>query len=115
MIGFGWQVAIFIAALTAIVSRLPGALLHPQFFAEDGWVWYEQAYNLHWLRSLGIAQAGCLYIFPRLVAGISLLFPMQWAPLIMNFAGTRDPGASGELPCLSRRCSTLGDLCLSAS
>ena len=108
-IGFGWQVAIFVAALFAIFTRLPGALLHPQFFAEDGWVWYEQAYNLHWLRSLGIPQAGCLYTFPRLVAGVSLLFPMQWAPLIMNFAGT----VIQALPVsalLSRRCSPWGPL-----
>ncbi len=108
-IGFGWQLAIFIAALFAIFTRLPGALLHPQFFAEDGWVWYEQAYNLHWLRSLGIPQAGCLYIFPRLVAGISLLFPMQWAPLIMNFSGA----VIQALPVsalLSCRCSPWGPL-----
>jgi hypothetical protein len=108
-IGFAWQVTIFVAALFAIFTRLPGALLHPQFFAEDGWVWYEQAYNLHWLRSLFIPQAGCLYIFPRLVAGISLLFPMQWAPLIMNFAGA----VIQALPVsalLSRRCSSWGPL-----
>jgi hypothetical protein len=30
----------FFAALAAIFSRIPGTLLHPQFFAEDGWVWY---------------------------------------------------------------------------
>ena len=108
-IGFGWQVTIFVATLFAIFTRLPGVLLHPQFFAEDGWVWYEQAYNLHWLRSLAIPQAGCLYIFPRLVAGISLLFPMQWAPLIMNFSGA----VIQALPVsalLSRRCSPWGPL-----
>ena len=108
-IGPGWQLTIFVAALFAIFTRLPGAFLHPQFFAEDGWVWYGQAYNLHWLRSLGIAQAGCLYIFPRLVAGISLLFPMQWAPLIMNFAGA----VIQALPVsalLSSRCSPWGPL-----
>jgi hypothetical protein len=86
-IGFGWQAAVFLAALVAVFSRLPGAFLHPQFFAEDGWVWYQQAYNLHWLRSLGIAQAGYLQTFPRLVTGVALLFPMRWAPLIMSLAG----------------------------
>lgn len=30
----------FLATLAAIFSRLPGTLLHPRFFAEDGWVWY---------------------------------------------------------------------------
>ena len=83
----GWQVACFGAALVAIFSRLPGTLLHPQFFAEDAWVWYQQAYNLHWFRSLGISQAGYLQTLPRLVAGLTLLFPMRWAPLIMNLAG----------------------------
>ena len=100
---------IFVATLFAIFTRLPGVFLHPQFFAEDGWVWYEQAYNLHWLRSLAIPQAGCLYIFPRLVAGISLLLPMQWAPLIMNFAGA----VIQALPVsalLSCRCSSWGPL-----
>jgi hypothetical protein len=108
-ISFKWQVVIFFAALIAIFSRLPGALLHPQFFAEDGWVWYEQAYNLHWLRSLGIAQAGYLQTFPRLVTGIALLFPMQWAPLIMNLAGA----VIQALPVsalLSRRCVPWGPL-----
>ncbi len=51
-LSFGWQVVVFLAALAAIFSRLPGTLLHPQFFAEDGWVWYQQAYNLGWLRPL---------------------------------------------------------------
>ena len=57
-ISFGWQVAVFVASLIAVFSRFPGALLHPQFFAEDGWVFYQQAYNLHWFRTLGITQAG---------------------------------------------------------
>src|SRR6202453_4376255 len=108
-ISFKWQVVIFVAALIAIFTRLPGALLHPQFFAEDGWVWYEQAYNLHWLRSLEIAQAGYMQTFPRLVTGVALLFPMQWAPLIMNLAGA----VVQALPVsalLSRRCAPWGPL-----
>jgi len=108
-IGLGWQAVVFFAALVAVFSRLPGAFLHPQFFAEDGWVWYQQAYNLHWLRSLGIAQAGYLQTFPRLVAGVALLFPMQWAPLIMSLAGA----VIQVLPVtalLSRRCAPWGPL-----
>jgi hypothetical protein len=108
-LGFGWQVVVFLAALVAIFSRLPGTLLHPQFFAEDGWVWYQQAYNLHWFRSLGITQAGYLQTLPRLVAGVTLLFPMQWAPLVMNLAGA----VVQALPVtalLSRRCTPWGPL-----
>jgi hypothetical protein len=102
-----WQPAVFLFSLLLVFSRLPGALFHAQFFAEDGWVWYQQAYNLHWLPSLGIAQAGYLQTLPRLVTGLVLLFPMQWAPLIMNLAGA----AIQVLPVnalLSHRCSTWG-------
>src|SRR5271156_417143 len=104
-----WQMVVFVAAFIAVFSRLPGALLHPQFFAEDGWVWYQQAYNLHWLRSLGIPQAGYLQTLPRLVAGVTLLSPMQYAPLIMNLAGAMIQ----VLPVsalLSRRCAPWGPL-----
>ena len=104
-----WQTAVFLASLLAIFTRLPGVLLHPQFFAEDGWVWYQQAYNLHWFRSLGLTHGGYLQTLPRLVAGLALLFPMQWAPLIMNLAGA----VIQVLPVmalLSRRCETWGPM-----
>ena len=108
-LSFGWQVVVFLAALAAIFSRLPGALLHPQFFAEDGWVWYQQAYNLGCLRPLLMTQAGFLQTLPRLVAGVTLLFPMQWAPLVMNVSSA----VVQVLPVtalLSRRCVTWGPL-----
>jgi hypothetical protein len=105
----GSQIVIFVATLIAIFSRRPGTLLHPQFFAEDGWAWYQQAYNFGWFRSLSVTQAGCLQMLPRLVAGLALLFPMQWAPLIMNLAGA----VVQVLPVnalLSRRCTPWGPL-----
>src|ERR1700749_2099844 len=98
-----YQVLVFAATFIAIFSRLPGAFLHAQFYAEDGWVWYQQAYNLHWFRTLGITQAGFIQLLPRLVAGLTLLSPMQYAPLIMNLAGA----VVQVLPVnalLSRRC-----------
>jgi hypothetical protein len=108
-INWRWHALVFSAALIAIFSRLPGALLHPQFFAEDGWVWYQQAYNLGWLRTLGITQAGYLQTLPRLAAGLALLFPMQWAPFIMNLSGA----VVQVMPVtalLSRRCTPWGPL-----
>ncbi len=83
--------------------------LHPQFFAEDGVVWYQQAYNLHWLPSLAMTQAGYLQTLPRLIAGVCLLFPLPWAPLIMNLTGA----IIQVLPItalLSRRCASWGPL-----
>jgi hypothetical protein len=108
-LGVRGQWAAFAVAVIAIFSRQPDLLLHAQFFAEDGWVWYQQAYNLHWLPSLGMAQAGYLQTLPRLVAGLTLLFPMNLAPLIMSIAGT----VIQVLPVnvlLSRRCSPWGSL-----
>jgi hypothetical protein len=103
------QFLVFAIAVAAIFSRQPDLLLHAQFFAEDGWVWYQQAYNLHWLPSLGMPQAGYMQTLPRLVAGLTLLFPMRWAPLIMSLTGT----VVQALPVnalLSPRCSSWGDL-----
>jgi hypothetical protein len=108
-LGFGWEGLVFLTVMIAIFIRLPGALLHPQFFAEDGWVWYQQAYNLSWFRSLGITQAGYLQTLPRLAAGVTLLFPMQWAPLIMNLAGAVVQ-ALPVMALLSRRCTPWGPL-----
>jgi hypothetical protein len=108
-IDWQWQTVVFAATLIAIFSRLPDALLHPQFFAEDGWVWYQQAYNLGWLRAVSITQAGCVQMLPRLVAGVTLLFPMQWAPFIMNLSGA----VVQALPVtalLSQRCTPWGPL-----
>jgi hypothetical protein len=107
-VSLGWQAVIFVLALLATFTRRPDAFLHSQFYAEDT-IWYGQAYNLHWLRSLVLPQAGYLQTFPRLVAGATLLFPLLWAPLIMNTVGA----IVQVLPVtalLSRRCSTWGPL-----
>ncbi len=108
-ISLRWQAAVFLLTLIVLFSRLPGALFHPQFFAEDGWVWYQQAYNLHWLRSLAVPQAGYMQTLPRLGAGLALLFPMQWAPLVMNLAGATIQ-ALPVTALLSRRCAPWGPL-----
>jgi len=105
----GWQWACFLLAVAALFTRRPDMLLHPQFYAEDGRVWYADAYNLHWLSSLTLQVGGYLNTLPRLVAGLTLLFPFHYAPLIMNLFGI----AIGALPVpvvLSARCRTWGTL-----
>ena len=52
--GLQWRgqlVALAIAALTLLL-RAPSFFLHPNFYAEDGRFWFQQAYNLGWLHSL---------------------------------------------------------------
>ncbi|HMF77093.1 MAG TPA: hypothetical protein VK604_15655 [Bryobacteraceae bacterium] len=101
-----WQVlclAAFIAA-AAVIARRPDVLLNAQFYAEDGAVWYADAYNLGWIHALGITAGGYLNSLQRLVAAFSLLFPLRYAPLVMNVFGI----LIQALPAfflLTRRCS----------
>jgi hypothetical protein len=83
----GRQFGVFALVLIALFSRCPRMLTHAQFYAEDGTVWFTQAYNDGWLRSLVLPQAGYLNLMPRLGAGLALLFPLQWAPLVMATVG----------------------------
>ena len=86
-VSWRWQVAVLLVACVAIVSRRPDALTNPQFYAEDGAVWYANAYNLGWLHSLALPEGGYLNTFQRQVAAFSLLFPLLYAPLVMNLVG----------------------------
>ncbi len=82
-----WQLAAVCAAAAIVFSRQPDALLHAQFFAEDGHVWFADAYNRGWFASLFRAQDGYFQTLPRLAAALALLAPLTFAPLVMNLAG----------------------------
>ena len=73
--------------LVALFSRRPSLLTQAQFYAEDGMIWFAEAYNLGWLRTLFLPQVGYLTIVPRLGSGLALLVPLRWAPLVMNILG----------------------------
>src|SRR5579863_43134 len=80
-----WQhILIFLFACIVLMSRRPDAILHPQFYAEDGHVWFADAYNLGWWHALFRAQDGYFQTFPRLGAALALLFPLALAPLVLN-------------------------------
>jgi hypothetical protein len=85
--GTGGQLLSFALATLALFSRRPTLLTHAQFYAEDGTFWFAQAYNLGWLRSLLLPQAGYFNTMPRLAAGAALLVPLQRAPLVMAVVG----------------------------
>lgn len=81
--------ALFWAAAIAIIGALlflrrPDALLHPQLWAEDGVVWYANAYNQGAWRALLFVRDGYLQVFPRLVAAIAQWVPLARAPLLFN-------------------------------
>jgi hypothetical protein len=78
-----FHAAVFIVAGLIVISRRPDIVLNPQFFAEDGKYWYANAYHSG-LHSLLAPQAGYLNTLTRLIALLSLLFPLSIAPLVMN-------------------------------
>ncbi len=69
-----------------IFSRRPDAILNPQFWAEDGKVWYAEAYNHGAIYSFLAPVAGYYQTISRLVAVVSQAFPLAYAPLIFNLA-----------------------------
>jgi len=69
-----------------LLLRQPGSLLHPQFWAEDGTLFFQEAFNNGFWSTILQPASGYLHSFPRLVAGFSQLFPMEQAPLVFNLA-----------------------------
>jgi hypothetical protein len=67
-----------------LVLRRPDAVTHAQFWAEDGVVWYADAYNLGALPALARPRDGYVQVLPRLVAGVAVSVPILRAPLVMN-------------------------------
>jgi hypothetical protein len=60
--------------------RRPSTLTHPQFWAEDGTVFFRDQIT-HGLGALLQPYAGYLHLISRLVAALAGLFSARWAPL----------------------------------
>jgi hypothetical protein len=78
------RIIMFTIAFTLVVARRPDALFNAQFYAEDGTVWYADAYNRGAITTLLVPYAGYLTFIQRLGAALSQNFPLMWAPLIFN-------------------------------
>ena len=61
--------------------RCPSIISHAAFWGEDGWVWYPQCYASGW-QCLLIDHSGYLQTISRLVALLSLLWPLAAAPKV---------------------------------
>ena len=80
-----WQhCVLFLAAALILISRRPDGMLHAQFYAEDGSVWFADAYNYGWWPALFRTWAGYYQTLPRLVASLGLPVSFQFAPLLLN-------------------------------
>ena len=111
-----WQAHLFLFFLAAalIVSRRPDALFHAQFFAEDGSIWYPQAYTLGWFKALLHPQDGYFQTLPRLGAALALLVPLRYAPLLENLIAISLQALPVNI-LLSERCRGFGSLGLRAA
>ena len=78
------QALVFVAACAIIISRRPDALFHAQFWAEDGIVFFSQAYNSGWWHPFFRTHVGYFHTVPRLAAALALLVPLAYAPLVCN-------------------------------
>jgi hypothetical protein len=110
-----WQLALaFVAACVIIFSRRPDALFHAQFWAEDGVVWFSQAYNDGWWRPLFVTEVGYFQTLPRLAAALALLVPLSHAPLVCNLVAVAVEAIPATL-LLSGRSREWGSLCTRAA
>jgi hypothetical protein len=69
--------------LLALISRRSDRLTTPQFWAEDGKVFFAQAYGAGW--SIWFQPyAGYFLLVPRIIAWLWAGLPWQWTPLAYN-------------------------------
>lgn len=66
-----------------IALRGPDVFTNPQFWAEDGLVWYANAYNAPGTGNLMLPYGGYLQTFPRFAGLASQLVDFASAPLLM--------------------------------
>jgi hypothetical protein len=102
-----WHLLTFLMAFAIVFSRRPDALLHAQFYGEDGAIWFAQAYNWGPWKALFWIYNGYLHMFPRLIAAGALLGPFRHAPLIENLAALALQAIPANI-LLSRRSATWG-------
>ncbi|HEY3987814.1 MAG TPA: hypothetical protein VGM02_00855 [Acidobacteriaceae bacterium] len=104
-----WLALLWIVAALVIASHRPSSLLHAQFWAEDGRVWYAQAYEEGPLLPLTHTRDGYFQTLPRLFADASLEVPFHRAPLVMNILALLAQGLPVVFV-LSRRGENWGSL-----
>ena len=73
---------VFVVGCLVTVARSPQVILHPQFWAEDGTVYFQHAFLHGWYSGLLQPQAGYLQTSSRLVADVGLLLPLRDVPAL---------------------------------
>ncbi|MBN9307626.1 MULTISPECIES: hypothetical protein [unclassified Devosia] len=71
----------FAISLLVMIARRPDILSNAMLWAEDGAVYFADAWNRGALAALFLPFAGTLQLFPRGVYGLATLLPVQFVPL----------------------------------
>jgi hypothetical protein len=100
---------IFLLSCAILILRRPDAVLHAQFWSEDGHVWVADAYNLGWFHAIFRPWTGYFMTLPRLGAAVAMLVPLVRAPLVLNLIAICVQALPANL-LLSERSSAWGSL-----
>lgn len=77
----GWKQFLLTAAVLAILAaRVPLLWSTGEFVAEDGWVFFADAWNHSLPGSLLLPYAGYFHLLPRLIAGLCSVLPIASQP-----------------------------------
>ncbi|RKZ53139.1 MAG: hypothetical protein DRR16_00060 [Candidatus Parabeggiatoa sp. nov. 3] len=74
---------ILLLCLMILIYREPDGFFNPQFWAEDGSLFFKQNLTLS-ISAIWQPYVGYLLIIPRLVAYFSGFFPVSWVPALYN-------------------------------
>jgi hypothetical protein len=77
---------IFGLAFALMASKSPDSLSNPQFWAEDGTIFFAPQFGSH-LPLIGTSYAGYFHVIPRLIAWLATFFGSTKAPLVYNLFG----------------------------
>jgi len=68
-------------SLVVMIARRPDILSNAVFWAEDGAVYFADAFNKGALSALFLPYAGTLQLFPRMIYGLATVLPLRFVPL----------------------------------
>ena len=77
-------VCVFAALGVAMLLRRPDAVTNPQFFAEDGRIWFEDAYQAGRLHTMFVPHGGYFQSVERLTAALGVTVGLGRAPATSN-------------------------------
>jgi hypothetical protein len=100
----------FLLGVLVLFSRRPDTVLHAQFWAEDGRIYYSDVYNLGIERTIFKPQAGYFQTFPVLVAWLARLVALRDAPYVTDWSALLVQALPVALLCSRRAASISPDI-----